>query len=96
VTVFEIQEQLAELRDAGADAATAPLRDAVEDQRLEVQAALDDALAQLNANFVAWDRRVMGEEEALFEALKSVLARIAYLRTLLRDIGRALEIAQAA
>jgi molecular chaperone HscB len=95
-TVFAIQEQLAELRDAGADAATAALRDGVEGQQLEVQAALDEALANLNANFAAWDRRAVGQEEALFEALKAILARIAYLRTLLRDIGRALEIVQAA
>jgi DnaJ-domain-containing protein 1 len=94
--VFAIQEQLAELRDADADAATAALQDGVERQGLEVQAALDKALAELDANFSAWDRRAAGGEEALFEALKLVLARIAYLRTLLRDIGRALEIAQAA
>jgi len=94
--VFAIQEQLAELRDAGADATSAALRDDVEGHRLEVQASLDKALAELNANFAAWDHRAVGEEEALFEALKSVLARVAYLRTLLRDIGRALEIAQAA
>jgi len=95
-TVFAVQEQLAELRDAGADDATADLRDGVEGHRSEVQAALDKALAELNLNFAAWDRRALGEEEALFEALKSVIARIAYLRTLLRDISRALEIAQAA
>lgn len=95
-TVFAIQEQLAELRDAGADAATAALRDGVEGQRLDVQAGLDKALAELNANFAAWDHRAAAGEEALFAALKQILARIAYLRTLLRDIGRALEIAQAA
>ncbi|HTT76473.1 MAG TPA: hypothetical protein VMF50_10915 [Candidatus Binataceae bacterium] len=91
-TVFEIQEQLADLREAGDDAAS---RMGVEARRLEVQAASDAALAELNANFAAWDRAADGSE-ARFETLKSVLARIAYLRTLLRDIGRALEIAQAA
>jgi molecular chaperone HscB len=94
-TVFEIQEQLAELREAGRAAET-DLRQGVEGQRLEVQAALDQALADLGANFAAWDRRAEGPEDRLFEDLKSVLARIAYLRTLSRDIGRALEIAQAA
>jgi|HubBroStandDraft_1064217.scaffolds.fasta_scaffold112119_2 DnaJ-domain-containing protein 1 len=95
-TVFAIHEELAELRDAGANDATAALREGVEGRRLEVQTALDKALMDLNANFAAWDRRVAGREETLFEALKSVLARIAYLRTLLRDISHALEIAQAA
>jgi molecular chaperone HscB len=94
--VFAIQEQLTELREAGATTDTPELRSGVEGQRLEVQAALDEALAELNSNFAAWDRRAVNSEEALFQALKSVLAKIAYLRTLLRDIGRALEIAQAA
>ncbi|HEX4210836.1 MAG TPA: hypothetical protein VHY56_10610 [Candidatus Binataceae bacterium] len=103
-TVFTIQEKLAELREIDAAVGTAELRDNVEGERREVQAAADKALTQLEANFAAWDHRAEdGEEfaretakEALFEALKSVLARIAYLRTLLRDIDRALEIAQAA
>ena len=95
-TVFEIQGQLAELREAGVAAHVADLRNGVERQRLEVQAALEQAFAELNANFALWDRATEGGEKGLFEALKSVLARIAYLRTLLRDIGRALEIAQAA
>jgi molecular chaperone HscB len=94
-TVFAIQEQLAELREAGTSADVAELRNEVEGRQSETQAALDNSLAALSANFAAWDRRTE-EEKALFEALKSALARIAYLRTLLRDIGRALEIAQAA
>lgn len=93
MTVFAIQEQLAELRETADVPAN---RMEVEEQREKVQAELAKALVELNGNFVGWDSRVEGEEEALFAALKSVMARIAYLRTLLRDIDRALEIAQAA
>jgi molecular chaperone HscB len=96
MTVFAIQEQLAELRETSAAADVSANRMEVEDQRDKVQAELSKALSELDGNFVAWDARMEGEEEALFAALKSVLARIAYLRTLLRDIDRALEIAQAA
>jgi molecular chaperone HscB len=93
-TVFAIQEQLAELRETGADILAH--RSGVEEQRGKVQTELATALAALGSNFVAWDGRMKDEEEALFAALKSVLARIAYLRTLLRDIDHALEIAHAA
>jgi molecular chaperone HscB len=96
MTVFAIQEQLAELRETVATPAISVNRNEIEEQRVRVQAELAAALAALGGNFVAWDGRMEGEEEALFAALKSVLARIAYLRTLLRDIDRALEIAQAA
>jgi molecular chaperone HscB len=96
VTVFAIQEQLAELREPGTTADVPTNRIEVQEQREKVEAELAKALAELNGNFVGWDGRMEGEEEALFAALKSVLARIAYLRTLLRDIDRALEIAQAA
>ena|ERR1700722_15952393 len=96
MTVFAIQEQLVELRETGAAAEVLAHRIEVEEQRGRVQAELATALAALSGNFVAWDSRTEGEEEALFAALKSVLARIAYLRTLLRDIDRALEIALAA
>jgi molecular chaperone HscB len=96
VTVFAIQEQLAELREPGTTADVPANRIEMQEQRDKVQAELAKALAELNGNFVGWDDRMEGEEEALFAALKSVMARIAYLRTLLRDIDRALEIAQAA
>ena len=96
MTVFAIQEQLAELREIDPAADIPANRIEVEEQREKVQAELAKALAELTGNFVAWDGRKEGEEEALFTALKSVLARIAYLRTLLRDIDRALETAQAA
>jgi molecular chaperone HscB len=95
-TVFEIQEQLSELREAGSRGDAAGLRTDIEGHREEVQAAINSASAELGANFAAWDQRGSASDEELFIAVKLVLARIAYLRTLIRDIGRALETAQAA
>ena len=95
-TVFEIQEQLSELREAVNAADTARLRTDVEGHREEVQATVNTALAELGANFAAWDQGGRENNEELFTVLKLVLARIAYLRTLMRDIGRTLETAQAA
>jgi molecular chaperone HscB len=95
-TVFEIQEQLSELRDANGGPEAAQVRAEVENHRREVQAAVDTALTELAGNFADWDRLGNDNDERLFTELKLVLARIAYLRTLLRDIGRALDLAQAA
>jgi molecular chaperone HscB len=95
-TVFAIQEQLSEFREASGTADAPGLRADVEEHHREVQVAIGTALVQLDANFAAWDRSGDEGGEELFATLKRVLARIAYLRTLMRDIGRTLELAQAA
>jgi molecular chaperone HscB len=95
-TVFEIQEQLGELREAISADDAARLRTDIESHRKEVKAAIDLALAELGANFGSWDESKGESNEELFTTLKLVLARIAYLRTLMRDIGRAMDTAQAA
>ncbi|MGA2409150.1 MAG: hypothetical protein ABSG46_02035 [Candidatus Binataceae bacterium] len=91
-TVFEVQEQLAELRQAGPSSS---LRAEVTARRGEIQHRMASALKALAVNFAAWDRKE-GGEETLFTELKTQLSVIAYLRTLVRDIDRTLEIAQAA
>ncbi len=89
--VFEVQEQLACLRaSAGRE-----LMAEVSRRRSEVQEALERGFSDLERNFARWDEPSANKPELTAE-LKAVLSRIAYLRTLLRDIDRQLESAEAA
>ncbi|HXW83585.1 MAG TPA: hypothetical protein VEJ86_04220 [Candidatus Binataceae bacterium] len=91
--VFDIQEQLAELRATKNGARRA----AVLERRGEVQALWDSAHRELAQNFARQDAAGVGPEtRALAVELKTVLSKIAYLRTLLRDIDRELENVKAA
>ncbi len=98
-TVFEVQEQLSDLHDASGDAAI-ELRSEVEKRRVELSSTMDDLLAQLTRNFSRWDASTnsngANDNHALVADLKSILSKIAYLRTLLRDIERGLETLRAA
>jgi len=97
-TVFEVQEQLADLRTAGGDAAL-ELRSEINKRRGEVSSTMDDLGAQLARNFSSWDASPNSTDDArknLVTELKTILSKIAYLRTLLRDIDRGLETIQAA
>ena len=98
-TVFEVQEQLSDLRDASGDAAI-ELRSEVEKRRAELSSTMDDLLAQLARNFSRWDASTNSNggnnNQVLVADLKSILSKIAYLRTLLRDIERGLETLRAA
>ncbi len=90
--VFDVQEQLAELRSAGgaADGLVGPMRA----RRAELQSAMAAMRDELERNFAAWDAG--GDHAALTAELKSVLSRIAYFRTLIRDVDRELENTRAA
>jgi len=92
--VFEVQEQLSELRDAHQrqDEAVARLqaRDMIA-TRARVQALMDELLAELLENFAAFDSSGESPRPELFTELKSILSKIAYLRTLLRDVDRELD-----
>lgn len=98
-TVFEVQEQLSDLRDASGDA-VAELRSEIEHRREDAAATLEDLNAQLARNFSRWDaspnREDVGAKHTLVTELKAILSKIAYLRTLLRDIDRGLETLRAA
>jgi molecular chaperone HscB len=88
--VFEVQEQLTEMLDAPADSGAARERASqVVARRAELQATMDEKLAELDRNFAKWDRQP--DEKILTAELKSILSGIAYLRTLIRDVDRALE-----
>ncbi len=93
--VFEVQEQLAGMHDApaGSDAAR-ELAAQVAQRRAQLQATMDASLAELEQNFVKWDQRL--DEKMLTLQLKAILSSIAYLRTLIRDVDRALENSKAA
>ncbi|HUO03741.1 MAG TPA: hypothetical protein VMU16_00965 [Candidatus Binataceae bacterium] len=88
--VFEVQEQLEELRESAA------LIPQVTQRRGEIQAQIDASIAALEANFLKWDEGKPEGRPMLTLELKGILSRIAYLRTLLRDVDRALEGVKAA
>ena len=93
--VFEVQEQLAEMHDAPADSdATRELAAEIVARRGQLQATMDARLAELERNFVKWDQRP--DDNMLTLELKAILSSIAYLRTLIRDVDRALENSKAA
>ena len=84
--VFDVQEQLAELRAGGA--AAAPARERVRQARCELGERLQERLSALEARYRAWDA---ADPAAALGALKQALSEIAYLRTLERDVDGALE-----
>ena len=63
-------------------------------RRVELQFKMDEALIELERNFVKWDQSA--DVKALTSQLKGTLSNIAYLRTLIRDVDRALENSKAA
>jgi molecular chaperone HscB len=90
--VFEVQEQLSELRNAreqdqvAASAATIDLSA----KRASLQGLMDELYAELVENFAGFDNGGGPDPEALFAELKTILSKIAYLKTLLRDVDREL------
>ncbi len=82
--VFEVQEKLAEARDAriseNREAAGAELA-AI---RAEVHAQFERSRTALTNNLIQWSDGA----PALLQQLKTCLSEIAYLRTLLRDVDK--------
>ena len=90
--VFEVQDELSELRDAGSDVPR--LRERTRARRAELETAINGLLHDLARNFERWDAG--GNSQQLSAELKTVLSKIAYLRTLIRDVDRELENLKAA
>ena len=67
---------------------------AITARRVELQFKMDEALAELDQNFAKWDQPA--DQKSLTAELKTILSNVAYLRTLIRDVDRALENAKAA
>jgi molecular chaperone HscB len=91
--VFEVQEQLGELRTTHNGSANA-LGAAIKGRRAELEGLVTATQEELERNFARWDEGA-GERQELVNELKSALSKIAYLRTLTRDVDRALESATA-
>ena len=98
-TVFEVQEQLADFRSANGDTSR-ELKREIENRRSELQSTMDEAQGELERNFSKWDSSSItdggADKKALVAELKTILSKIAYLRTLLRDIDSGLETIKAA
>ena len=83
--VFEVQDELARMRDAsGAEAAA--IRERALARKAELEAAMGALQDELARNFERWDAG--GDAAALLPDLKQTLSRIAYMRTLIRDVDR--------
>ena len=96
--VFEVQDQLAELRAArnGDGGMVERLRGGVDERQEELSGMIDEAERELARNFARWDAGHGSANDALVNELKTLLSKIAYLKTLLRDVARELDSAQAA
>src|SRR5215472_4677811 len=90
--VFEVQDELSELREAGSDLPR--LRERTSARRADLEAAVQGLQGDLARNFVRWDAG--GDARRLIAELKAVLSKIAYLRTLIRDVDRELANLKAA
>jgi molecular chaperone HscB len=90
--VFEVQEMLEDAKVGGLDAAGRE-RLAAERDRLASRAREEEE--RLTGRLVGdWDRAAPGDRPGLLEECKEALARRAYLRTVVEDLGAALEESQ--
>ena len=91
--VFEVQEQLAEMQLSDPEEAHERATQ-IGARRIELQFKMDENLAELERHFAKWDQPA--DQKAMTVELKTILSNIAYLRTLIRDVDRALENSKAA
>lgn len=91
--VFEVQEQLAEMQLSDPEEAHERATQ-IAARRVELQFKMDENLAELERHFAKWDQPA--DEKVLTLELKTILSNIAYLRTLIRDVDRALDNSKAA
>ena len=93
--VFEVQEQLAEMQLASDPEVAVERATEIAARRVELQFTMDERLAALDRHFAKWHEPA-ADKKILTVELKTLLSNIAYLRTLIRDVDRALENAKAA
>ena len=89
--VFEVQEKLAAVREAsttGIDDALADLKAELTQVRDDLDERMQGLQQKLAANFSKWEQADTSSE--LLSELKRVLSDMAYLRTLTRDVEKAL------
>jgi molecular chaperone HscB len=87
--VFEVQEQLAEMQLSPDPEAAHELATEITARRVQLQFTMDERLVELERHFAKWNQPA--DEKMLTLELKAILSNIAYLRTLIRDVDRALE-----
>lgn len=87
--VFEVQEKLEELRHSRGDEQTS-LAAEVRSERDGLTARAEALQQKLAANFDAWNADG-ADSAALLRELKAILSERAYLATLIRDVGAALD-----
>jgi hypothetical protein len=92
--VFDVQEQLAEMQLDSDPEAVHERATEISARRVELQFKMDEMLASLDRNFEKWNESA--DAKTLTPELKTILSNIAYLRTLIRDVDRALENTKAA
>jgi molecular chaperone HscB len=91
--VFEVQEQLSELRSAREEGGSG-MREGMSElsaKRASLQGLMDELYAELVENFAEFDKGGGPYPDQLFAELKTILSKIAYLKTLLRDMDRELD-----
>jgi molecular chaperone HscB len=88
--VFEVQEQLEELRDARHGDNAAALRCKMCEIRGELVERRKALMTQLQGNYARWDADA-ADVGALTRQLKELLSALAYLGTLMRDVDKELE-----
>ena len=96
--VFEVQEELADLnaaRGQGGSAAS-DLNANIVARRIQLQETMDTLIGKLHALFSCLDGDQNFDHDALLNELKALLSNIAYMRTLLRDVDRELDLTHAA
>ena len=87
---MELQEARQELEMAG-PAATAELRERLAGARSDLETRREQTQAELVALFPGWDAADEAERGRLLGRMRDILATRAYLGTILRDLGAALD-----
>jgi molecular chaperone HscB len=84
--VFEVQEKLAEIREARAEGRDTKQNAELAQIRVELDDQMTDLRTALTNNLARWDGENCSAE--LLRDLKNLLSAIAYLRTLQRDVEK--------
>jgi molecular chaperone HscB len=88
--IMELQEARQELEMARPEA-TAELRERLAGARADLEARREQAQGELVALFSSWDAADEAERGRLLGRMRDILATRAYLSTILRDLGAALD-----
>lgn len=84
--VFEVQEKLAEVREARADGGSVRAQEELTGIRTGLEEQMTHLRAALAENLARWKKSDNPSE--LLRELKGLLSEIAYLRTLIRDVEK--------